>query len=304
MLTTSYDVDLAGRVVLLATDGSPHAVAAARVALELAQRHHAEIHAVSVVDTRPAPIPVPLDMALAAGNALAGATLHREQESAVRAGLAASTGVAIEWPVHVMLGAPASSIVGEAHRLNAALIVLGLRRHGRLDRAVHDETTLNVMRHAASPVLGVVAELTGLPRRVLAAVDFSEASLLALSAGKAVVGDGPVLVLAHVERTDDSLVDEGQACIRDMGVETGFAKLGEELGGSGARVDHVVLHHGPEQNPARTLLEYADEIGADLITAGSAQHSRLARWRVGSVSAELVRDGRRSVLIVPPRRRD
>jgi len=34
------------------------------------------------------------------------------------------------------------------------------------------------------------------------------------------------------------------------------------------------------------------------------QHSRLDRWMVGSVSAELVRDGRRSVLIVPPKRRE
>ena len=32
MLTTSVDLDLAGRAVLLATDGSPHAVAAAHVA--------------------------------------------------------------------------------------------------------------------------------------------------------------------------------------------------------------------------------------------------------------------------------
>jgi nucleotide-binding universal stress UspA family protein len=56
-------------------------------------------------------------------------------------------------------------------------------------------------------------------------------------------------------------------------------------------------------NPAQAILEYADEIGSDLITAGSVQHSRLDRWMVGSVSGELVRDGRRSVLVVPPRRR-
>ena len=225
MLTTSLDLDLAGRTVLLATDGSPHAVAAAHVALRLAERHRAEINVISVVDTRSAPIPVPLGFALAAGNALAGATLHHEQESAVRAGLASATGVTIDWPVHVVLGSPASSIVQEAHRLDAALIVLGLRRHGRLDRAVNDETTLNVMRSAVSPVLGVVAELTRLPRRVLAAVDFSEGSLLALHAGKAVMGDDARLVLAHVQPMSGYLLDEGQARIYDMGVETGFTKL-------------------------------------------------------------------------------
>jgi nucleotide-binding universal stress UspA family protein len=52
------------------------------------------------------------------------------------------------------------------------------------------------------------------------------------------------------------------------------------------------------------LLECADEANCDLITAGSVQHSRVDRWMVGSVSTEMVRDGRRSVLIVPPRRQD
>jgi len=308
MPSTSVDLDLAGRAVVLATDGSPHAVAAARVALALAQRHGAKIHVVSVIDTRAAPIPVPLDMALAAGNALAGATLHHEQENAVRAGLAAGTGVAIEWPVHVTLGSPAPSIVHEAHRLDATLIVLGLRRHGRLDRAVRDETALNVIRSATTPVLGVVAALTTLPTRVLAAVDFSEGSLLALRAAKAVMDDGARLVLAHVQPTSGALLDEGQSRIYELGVEAGFAKLCEEVAAGrsdpAVQLDHVVLHHGPQESPAHTLLEYADEMGADLISAGSVQHSRLERWMVGSVSTELVRDGRRSVLIVPPRRRD
>lgn len=187
---------------------------------------------------------------------------------------------------------------------------------------MNDETTLNVMRNAASPVLGAVAELTGLPRRVLAAVDFSEGSLFALHAGKAVIGDDARLVMAHVQPMSGYLLDEGQARIYDMGVEAGFAKLFEELGNAGPaelrpevrsaggrsdhhlQLDQVVLHHGPEQGAAQALLEYGDEMGADLITAGSVQHSRLDRWMVGSVSGELVRDGRRSVLIVPPRRRD
>ena len=50
-------LDLAGRAVLLATDGSPAALAAACVASELAAMHHAKVHVVSVVDTRSAPMP-------------------------------------------------------------------------------------------------------------------------------------------------------------------------------------------------------------------------------------------------------
>jgi nucleotide-binding universal stress UspA family protein len=296
-------LELNGRAVLLATDGSPCAVAAARVAYALAKAHHAVVHVVSVVDTRSAPIPPPLDIALGMGDALAGTELHREQERSVRAELSGALNDPVEWPVRIMLGTPSAAIVQQAHHLGAALIVLGLRRHGRLDRAVHDETALNVMRAATCPVLGVVAEMSELPRRVLAAIDFSEGSLVALRAGRAIAGDGATLVLAYVNPLNGFLADEGEATIHDLGVQAGFAKLVHELGENGVRFDHVVLHNAPPQSPAQALLEYADEVGSDVITAGSVQHSRLDRWMVGSVSAELVRNGRRSVLIVPPRRR-
>jgi nucleotide-binding universal stress UspA family protein len=290
--------------VLLATDGSPAALAAACVASELAAMHHAKVHVVSVVDTRSAPIPPPLDAALAMGDSVSGDAIHREQKQAILEELSGATGTSIDWPVRIMLGTPAGSIVQEAHHLGAVLVIMGLRRHGRLDRAVHDETTLNVMRSALCPVLGVVAEMDALPRRVLSAVDFSDGSLLAVRSGKAIASDGAVLVLAYVQPMNGFLLDEGEARIHDMGVQAGFAKLAREFGNDGVKFDHVVLHHAPEEGAAGALLEYADEIGSDLITAGSVQHSRLDRWMVGSVSGELVRDGRRSVLIVPPRRRD
>jgi len=296
-------LDLHGRAVLLATDGSPCAVAAARVAHGLATKHHAVVHVLSVVDTRSAPMPPPLDLALALGDAVAGTALHREQEQAVRAELSGALGESIEWPVRIVLGTPSTSIVREAERVGAVLVVVGLRRHGRLDRAVHDETTLNIMRTANCAVLGVVAELSDLPRRALAAVDFSEGSLVALRAGHAVVGDDATLVLAYVQPLSGFLADEGEATIHDLGVQAGFAKLARELGDRGVTFDHVVLHSAPPQTPAQALLEYADDVGSDLITAGSVQHSRMDRWMVGSVSTELVRSGRRSVLVVPPRRR-
>src|SRR6185369_15969361 len=103
----------------------------------------------------------------------------------------------IDWPVRIMLGTPSTAIVQEAHHVGAVLIVVGLRRHGRLDRAVHDETALNIMRTATCPVLGVVAEQSELPQRMLAALDFSEGSLVALRAGRAVSAPKATLVLAY-----------------------------------------------------------------------------------------------------------
>ncbi len=298
----SHPLNLSGRAVLLATDGSPSAVAAAFVAHELAKKHHAVIHVVSVTDPRTTPLPAPLYVELGMGE-MAAAEAHEEQEHSVRAGLARALGEKIDWPVRVMLGTPAASIVQEANHLGAVLVVLGLRRHGRVSRMVHDETALNVMRTASCPVLGVVAEMSGLPSHILSSVDFGDGSVLATRAALAIAADDATLVLAYVQPMNGFLNDEGQARIHDMGVKAGFAKLREEFGGEDVRFDHVVLHTGESESRGQALLEYADEIGCDLITAGSVQHSRLDRWMVGSVSAELVRDGRRSVLIVPPRRR-
>ena len=297
----SHPLDLAGRAVLLATDGSPCSVAAAFVAHELARKYHAVIHVVSVIDPRSSLLPPPLYVAFGMGDIVA-TQAYEEQESSVRNELSRAIGEQIEWPVRLMFGTPAASIVQEANHLGAVLVLLGLRRHGRLDRVVHDETALNVMRTAFCPVLGVVAEMDGLPSHILSAVDFGDGSVLAARAARAMVGDDAKLTLAYVQPMNGFLDDEGECRIHTMGVNAGFAKLREEFGGADVRFDHVVLHASEEETPGQALLEYADEIGADLITAGSVQHSRLDRWMVGSVSAELVRDGRRSVLIVPPRR--
>jgi nucleotide-binding universal stress UspA family protein len=131
----------------------------------------------------------------------------------------------------------------------------------------------------------------------------SDGSLIAVRAGQSVADDGATLVLAYVEPMSGFLADEGEARIHAYGVEAGFAKLRAALAEGGVKSDHVVLHHGEKQTPAQALLEYADDVRSDLVTAGSVQHSRLDRWMVGSVSAELVREGRRSVLIVPPLQR-
>jgi nucleotide-binding universal stress UspA family protein len=145
--------------------------------------------------------------------------------------------------------------------------------------------------------------MSDLPARILAAIDFGEGSTHAARAAIAMAGDGATLVLAYVQPMSGFLLDEGEARIHDLGVVGGFAKLRQEFEGQDARIDHVLLHHDPSQTTAQALLECAGEIGSDLIAAGSLLHSRLDRWMVGSVSEELVRDARRSVLIVPPRRR-
>lgn len=293
--------ELSGRPVLLATDGSPTARQATLLAAALAAQYHARIHVLNVVDTSPAPIPPPLDLALGVADAVAGEALHERQVKELRQTISELTAEGSEWPVHVKLGIPAHAIVREATRLGADLIILGLRRHGKLDRALNDETVLSVMRSAACPVIGVAADLTGLPKRIVAALDFSVASLEAVRAARMIADAQSSLVLTYVPPLMAYLPGDGESVVHDLGVQAGFDRTSAELARPGLRVEHIVLPHELSHPVPKLLLEYADDTKADLIAAGSGRHSRVDRWMIGSVSTDLVRDGRRSVLIVPPR---
>ena len=300
----SRSFELRGRTVLLAMDESAGAAAGARVALALAKAHGATVKVISVIDSRSVPFPPALDVALAIEDPDRDLTTHQEQVQELRASLARITGEVIDWPIQVVIGTPSSSIVEQAKRLNAALTIVGLRRHGRLDRALNNETSLNVMRNSMCPVLGVVPGLTGLPVRILAASDFSAISVIASRTARAIASDGALVVLAYVPPLTALLGDEGERRIHDLGVRAAFEMAAHELGDDGVIFDHVVLDHDISKSTAATLLEFAVSSHADLIAAGSSQRSHVERWMMGSVSTELVRDGSHSVLLVPALRAD
>ena len=292
---------LSGRVVLLAFDESAEAAAAARVTEAIVTRLHATARVVSIVDTTPVPIPFPLVVAIAMGKEIAGGAIHEEQERDTRGRLSTLLARPIEWPMAIEMGVPSDAIARQSSRNKVALVVMGLRRHGRVDRAVHDETALSVMRKAAGPVLGVVAGSVDLPTFALVAMDFSRASVQAAAAAAMLMATGGRLTLVHVESMmmeTDPRSSEG--VIHSLGLAAAFERLERALASESLRVDHVVLHQATTGVPSTIMLEYAEGRDVDLIVAGSARHGRVDRILLGSVSAELVRDGRYSVLIVPP----
>lgn len=297
---TAARLSLAGAVVTLASDDSPASAAAARLAACIAERDHARVEALNVIDTRSAPIPPPIDLALAFADETIGRAVHAGQEEAIRHRLAAIIGHPVDWTARVVLGTPADAIAREARRAHSAIVVMGLRSHGRLDRALHDETTIGVMRHAACPVLGVAADAAGLPKRILVAMDFSSASVRAAMAAQALLDDGGKLTLAYVQSMIPYGPDDGEAIVHTLGIQAAFALLTEWLEDGARTVDHVVLRHERPASIASLLLDYADGAGIDMLAAGSARHGRLDRVLLGSVSADLARDGRRSTLIAPP----
>ena len=293
------------RPIVVAVTGEADGAAPVRAAAALEQRFGSVVTAVQVLDV--SDLPNPLHTAFTYARELIGDAPYAEDARARRRQFGEWLGRPNEWPVHVAVGSAPYQILGYAERQKAALIVMGLRHHGVVDRVLRDETTLTVARRAHGVVLAVVPSLHGLPRRAIVGIDFGPASIRAARAALDVLTRSAptnplVLRLVYVDRSgvDGRHEDTaGEALIKRLGVEAAFEQLVRELGAPpGVRVE-LVTRHG---SVAEELLACADESRADLIAIGSLRHERLERWILGSVTTEIVRDGRCSVLVIPPPR--
>lgn len=199
------------------------------------------------------------------------------------------------WAIHLDVGRAVNGILRCAHRTRAALIALGLRRHGVIDRLMHEETVLGVARRARVPTLAVVPELRGLPHRAVVAVDFGPAGLRTACAARDLVarpmsGQSPSLRLAYASTSSRYPPGPG-------GVEAAFERLTRALDPPPyLRVDWTVLRG----TPARSLLNLAADTDADLVAVGTAAGPELVRPRhLGNVARDVIRAARCSVLVVP-----
>lgn len=292
---------LEGQAILVAMDHSAGGNAAARVAAAIAAKHGAQPHVLRAFDTSGVGLPGPVTSMLAAADAVLGPEAHEPQRNALRGELRALFGREMHWPVHIHAGTPAGVIVREAAETGAALVVMGLRRHGLFDRVVHDETTLNVMRAATCPVLGVAPSLTMLPRCAVVGMDFSVSAMEAARLALDVLDPHGTLVLTYVTglvgedaqpAATGAIVPEQELdrIVRDLEVPPGVTVTPVRFDGSEL------------PSTAAALLSVASEHQADIVAVGSRREPWLERVMSESVSTDLARDGRHSVLVVPPPR--
>jgi nucleotide-binding universal stress UspA family protein len=301
--SVSLGDQLRDRPIVVAVSGAADGAGPVRVASALERRFGSRVFAVQVLDV--SDIPNPLPAALTYARDLIGDTHYAEDEQARRRQFAEWLGAPNEWPIHVAVGSVANEILRYAERQGAALIVTGLRRHGALYHALRDDTVRTVARRARGVVLAVAPPLHGLPHRAVVGVDFGPASIRAARAALDVLAPpGPservVLRLVHVDRSGVDGVREntaGEALIKQLGVEAAFEQLVRELAAPTSVQVECVTRRG---RPAAELLACADESGADLIAVGSLTHARIEQWILGSVTTEVLRDGRCSVLVIPP----
>jgi nucleotide-binding universal stress UspA family protein len=288
--------------LLLAVDNDDNATAAIELTAALSHRGAKP----TVLRTLELMTPVPggnaADTTFLYAEASLGEDFDQQQENIVSYIIRETLGAACDWPIKSIVGEPASSIVYAAEQEEAELLVMGIHHHGKLAQALGENTATRVMSTASMPVLGVRHETTSLPRLVMVATDFGTASWEAAHIAANLVDPGGTIVIAHVALPlPVSADDEGAALVQHVGIEHCFERLAAEIR-VGKSID-VRLVTG-EGEPGAALLAAAEQINPDLIAVASQRHRLLTRLLLGSVSRKLVRDGRWSMLVTPPARRE
>lgn len=191
------------------------------------------------------------------------------------------------------------ALIAERARLDGeSLVVMGLEEHARARGVPLDTIAMRVMRRTGVPVLAAAPSLDALPRRVVAAVDFTRASLRAARLARALMADEGTMWLACARRdgTEASRTDGGRRDVVERSVRDALARLAAELRSTaGITIVPVSL----EGSTAAQLLALADRVGADLVALGTHRRRQLDGIAIGSVTASIVRDGRYSVLLAP-----
>jgi nucleotide-binding universal stress UspA family protein len=138
--------------LLIATDGSPSALQAVELGLELAEEQHAEpffVHVAPVADVLPVagfamagPVSVPHELAEADRSSLDDAVRLAEQRG-------------LEGRTRLLAGDAAKQIVAYADEIDADLIVIGSRGLGAVGSALLGSVSRKVLHEAKRPVMVV-----------------------------------------------------------------------------------------------------------------------------------------------------
>jgi nucleotide-binding universal stress UspA family protein len=170
-----------------------------------------------------------------------------------------------------------------------------------MNHLVAGERAVHVLRASPVPVLSVPPGFSALPRNIIAAVDFSPASVRAVQTALLLLGNGGTLTLLHVISpllTDAKLRDLGDHDPADA-VQTLFGRLRDEL--RPFVPDDVTI-----ETRVRTdvdidgIIAGATDIGADVIAVGTHGPRLLERIFLGSVASSVLHAASQAVLAAPP----
>ncbi len=273
------------RTIVAATDFSEESSAALRCAQAIARHQHAMLLLVHVIDpvgyAFPSGAPASLDRDSAA----------REEMARIEAEVR-SQGIAVHSRVET--GIVCERILLSLKDHAAALLVLGTKAITGAGRAALGIVTRQLLAHSPCPILTVAPDDPANPRtfghwnNVLAATDFSAASLNALHYAQRVAGHH--LIVMHSARCGRHL--ECPNCLERLRFLAPFNEI------HGLPVDHIVTGG----DPARMIVDAAAHLGPDLIVLGAPSPEHEAGDIESSTVVQVVSAVASPVLIVPESR--
>jgi len=136
-------------------------------------------------------------------------------------------------------------------------------------------------------------------KTIVLALDGSEASSAAVPAtAELAKRDGAKVVVVHVEEHMVGRGGGGPVHLDEDELQATVRKQAEDLSAQGIETE-VIVRSTLLGGPALVIAEIADEVGADLIVAGTRGHSPLKGLLLGSVTERLLHVAHRPVLVVP-----
>lgn len=289
--------------ILVPTDGSEGATAGARRGIDLAARLDADLHVLSVVDTRETDTSS-LDLDAEEG-AQPEEQLQDAAERAVEevAGIA-RTNLAGRITTAVEHGVPFETINRYVDGHGIDLVVMGTRGRTGLERALLGSVAEKTLRTASVPVVMVPAAADAVEsgstyKNVLLPTDGSEGAEIAIHWGVALARafDATLHTVYSVD-TGAFAPADGLDAMYDALEEAGRRSL--ETVREHARSTDVSVAGNLASGPAaRTILSYSEEQDIDLIVMGTHGRSGVRRYLIGSVTETVVRNAAVPVCCVP-----
>lgn len=290
--------------ILVPTDGSEGARVAARRGIDLAQTTDADLHVLSVVDTRE------VEPSLSSPDSDVRSEREQLREKNAEDAVDAVSRLAMPTlsgrvTTAVERGVPFRSITEYADTHGIDLIVMGTEGRTGLERVLIGSVAEKTLRTASVPVVIVppdagVAEFgTDTYEEILLPTDGSEGAEIAVEWGITLaelhdatvhtiysVDTSRVSVLGEVPEVHDALEEIGREAlesVRERATDAGVSVVAN-------------IGSGPA---ARMILTYSEEHDTDMIVIGTHGRSGVERYLLGSVTETVVRESDVPICCVP-----
>ena len=198
------------------------------------------------------------------------------------------------------------TIIEQARKDNASLIVIGTHRPSSIIQDMLGTTADRVLRYGVFPLLQVRAKAERAYNTILVAVDFSSASQKALELAVRLFPQARFVALtAYGSRRrsilgDDRHAREAAAETRRLALKGFLAEVAQSLGPAfDPNVTEIVpvAERGWAED---VILKYAEEHKPDLIVVGTHARGGLQQAVLGSVAEWVLTEAPSDVLAVPP----